>query len=130
MELDLTFVRAQFPAFDAPELAGQAFFENAGGSYPSRFVTDRLERFYKTRKVQPYAPYAASKSGGEEMDEARTRLAAMLGVDGDELSFGPSTSANTYTLSQAFRQMLPDGAAIIVTNQAWRKVAWRCVNGR
>lgn len=130
MELDLTFVRAQFPAFEAPELAGQAFFENAGGSYPSRFVTARLERFYRTRKVQPYAPYAASMSAGEEMDEARNRLAAMLGVQSDELSFGPSTSANTYTLSQAFRQMLPKGAAIIVTDQdheansgVWRRLA-------
>ena len=31
--LDLTFVRQQFPAFSEPSLAGQAFFENAGGSY-------------------------------------------------------------------------------------------------
>jgi len=130
MELDLPFVRAQFPAFEAPELAGQAFFENAGGSYPSRFVTDRLERYYRSRKVQPYAPYAAAMAAGDEMDEARTRLSAMLNVAPDELSFGPSTSANTYTLAQAFRQMLPEGAAIIVTNQdheantgAWRRLA-------
>lgn len=130
MQLDCAFVRAQFPAFDAPELEGQAFFENAGGSYPSRFVTERLERFYRARKVQPYAPYAAARLGGEEMDEARTRLAAMLGVATHELSFGPSTSANTYVLSQAFRQMLPEGAAIIVTDQdheansgAWRRLA-------
>ena len=32
--LDLDFVRAQFPAFAQPSLADQAFFENAGGSYP------------------------------------------------------------------------------------------------
>ena len=31
-ELDIDFVRAQFPAFAGPGLAGQAFFENAGGS--------------------------------------------------------------------------------------------------
>lgn len=129
MELDLAFVRTQFPAFEAPELMGQAFFENAGGSYPSRYVTERLERFYRTRKVQPYAPYDAAMAGGQEMDEARHRLSAMLGVSADELSFGPSTSANTYVLSQAFRQMLPQDAAIIVTNQdheansgAWRRL--------
>ena len=130
MELDHSFVRAQFPAFEAPELDGQAFFENAGGSYPSRFVTDRLERFYRARKVQPYAPYAASELAGAEMDEARSRLAAMLGVSASEVSFGPSTSANTYTLAQAFRQMLAPGQAIIVTDQdheansgAWRRLA-------
>ena len=63
-ELDLDFVRAQFPAFAEPSLAGEVFFENAGGSYPCRQVIDRLTRFYRERKVQPYAPYAASRLGG------------------------------------------------------------------
>ena len=35
-ELNLDFVRSQFPAFDQPSLDGWAFFENAGGSYSSR----------------------------------------------------------------------------------------------
>ena len=30
VELDLEFVRKQFPAFSEPDLRGQAFFENAG----------------------------------------------------------------------------------------------------
>jgi hypothetical protein len=33
MDLDIDFVRAQFPAFSEPSLQGRAFFENAGGSY-------------------------------------------------------------------------------------------------
>ncbi|PQO23701.1 nitrogen fixation protein NifS [Rhodobacteraceae bacterium WD3A24] len=115
--LDTDFARAQFPAFWEPSLLGQAFFENAGGSYPCRFVTERLERFYRTRKVQPYGAYAASADAGDEMDEARTRLAAMMGVADDELSFGPSTTANTYVLAQAFREHLAPGDALVVTDQ-------------
>ena len=95
MNLDIAWVRAQFPAFEQPSLQDQAFFENAGGSYTCRHVIDRLHRFYTERKVQPYAPYAASRLGGEEMDEAQVRLAAMLGVKSRELSFGPSTTQNT-----------------------------------
>ena len=128
--LDIDFVRGQFPAFSEPSLDGQAFFENAGGSYPCSFVVDRLTRFYNERKVQPYGPFAASRVGGEEMDEARVRMAAILGVETDELSFGPSTTQNTYVLAQAFRQHLPEGAAIVVTNQdheansgPWRRLA-------
>ena len=117
MQLDLDFVRAQFPAFAEPSLQGQAFFENAGGSYTAGPVIDRLTRYYHQRKVQPYAPYEAARLAGAEMDEARTRLAAMMGIATDELSFGPSTSANTYVLAQAFRQYLKPGDAIIVTNQ-------------
>ena len=130
MTLDMDFVRAQFPAFAEPTLTGQAFFENAGGSYTCRPVIDRLTRFYTQRKVQPYAPYEASRLAGEEMDEARTRLAALLGVATDELSFGPSTTANTYVLAQAFRKWMQPGEAIIVTDQdheansgPWRRLA-------
>lgn len=130
MTLDPDFIRAQFPAFSEPSLARQAFFESAGGSYPCRFVTERLERFYRERKVQPYWAFEASRVAGEEMDEARSRLAAMMGVEADEVSFGPSTTQNTYVLAQAFREWLSPGDAIIVTNQdheansgPWRRLA-------
>ena len=129
MQLDTDFVRSRFPAFSEPALRGQAFFENAGGSYPCAPVVERLARFYRERKVQPYGPYEASRVGGEEMDEARSRLAALMGVETDEVSFGPSTSQNTYVLAQAFRRWLPEGAAIVVTNQdheansgVWRRL--------
>ena len=94
-ELDVDFVRAQFPAFRNAALAGQAHFENAGGSYACGAVIERLTRFYETRKVQPYWAFPASAAAGAEMDEARARLAAMLNVEPDELHFGPSTSQNT-----------------------------------
>ncbi|MEY8843281.1 aminotransferase class V-fold PLP-dependent enzyme, partial [Cribrihabitans sp. XS_ASV171] len=129
-QLDIDFVRAHFPAFSEPSLAGQAFFENAGGSYTCKPVIDRLTRFYTQRKVQPYGPYEASRLGGAEMDEARVRMAAILGVETDELSFGPSTTQNTYVLAQAFRQWMNPGEAIIVTDQdheansgPWRRLA-------
>ncbi|SFN74040.1 cysteine desulfurase family protein, VC1184 subfamily [Roseovarius lutimaris] len=128
--LDVDFVRSQFPAFAEPSLQGQAFFENAGGSYTCAPVIARLERYYRQRKVQPYGPYEASRLAGEEMDEARTRLAAMLGVASDEVSFGPSTTANTYVLAQAVRKWMAPGDAIVVTNQdheansgPWRRLA-------
>ncbi|PKP74371.1 MAG: nitrogen fixation protein NifS [Alphaproteobacteria bacterium HGW-Alphaproteobacteria-6] len=130
MQIDLTFVREQFPAFSVPGLADQAFFENAGGSYACAPVIDRLTRFYRERKVQPYAPYGAAAAGGAEMDEARARLAAMMGIKTQELSFGPSTTQNTYVLAQAFRRALQPGEAIVVTDQdheansgPWRRLA-------
>jgi len=130
MDLDIAWVRAQFPAFTETGLQDRAFFENAGGSYTCRHVIDRLIRFYTQRKVQPYAPYDASRLGGAEMDEARSRLAVMLGVATDEVSFGPSTTQNTYVLAQAVRQWIKPGQAIVVTNQdheansgPWRRLA-------
>lgn len=134
--LDLAFVRAQFPAFDGgmpKDGAGRefAFFENAGGSYTARAVVDRLHRFYTNRKVQPYAPYAAAQIAGAEMDEARARLAGLMNLAPDQVNFGPSTSANTYVLANAVRVWLRgQNAAIVVTNQdheansgVWRRLA-------
>jgi selenocysteine lyase/cysteine desulfurase len=94
-------------------------------------VVDRLTRFYHDRKVQPHGPYPGAQAGGAEMDEARTRLAAMMGVAREEVSFGPSTSANTYVLAQAVRKWLEGtGGAVVVTDQdheansgVWRRLA-------
>lgn len=129
--LDMDFVRAQFPAFASPVLGGPAFFENAGGSFPCRQVVDRLHRFYTDRKVQPGSPHPAGQLGGAEIDQARSRLAAMMGVSAQEVSFGPSTSANTYVLAQAVRGWLKGTkGAIVVTDQdheanagVWRRLA-------
>jgi selenocysteine lyase/cysteine desulfurase len=128
--LDLAFVRAQFPAFAEPSLAGQAFFENAGGSYACRAVIERLCEYYRRLKVQPYYDFEASREAGEWMDLARARLAEYLGVHSEEVHFGPSTSQNTYVLAQAVRALLSPGDEIIVTNQdheansgAWRRLA-------
>ncbi|MGB1425284.1 MAG: aminotransferase class V-fold PLP-dependent enzyme [Paracoccaceae bacterium] len=137
MGLDIDFVRSNFPAFEQSKLEGLAFFENAGGSYTCRQVIDRLYRFYTQRKVQPYGPYEPAQLGGAEMDEARTRLAALMGVETDELSFGPSTTQNTYVLAQAFGQWMQPGEAIVVTNQdheantgPWRRLADRGIEVR
>ena len=129
-ELDLAFVRSQFPAFTEPSLEGWAFFENAGGSYPCKQVVRRLTEFYTRTKVQPYAPYPASRRAGALMDEAHERIATCLNVAEDEVHFGPSTSQNTYVLANALRPLWREGDEVVVTNQdheansgAWRKLA-------
>jgi selenocysteine lyase/cysteine desulfurase len=128
--IDLDFVRAQFPAFAEPSLERQAFFENAGGSYACRPVVERLNEYYRRLKVQPYYAFPASSEAGEWMDAAYVRLAEYLKVTPEEVHFGPSTSQNTYVLAQAVRKLLRPGDEIIVTNQdheanggVWRRLA-------
>ncbi|MEM1412294.1 MAG: aminotransferase class V-fold PLP-dependent enzyme [Pseudomonadota bacterium] len=117
LPFDETFVRGQFPAFSEPSLDGIVHLENAGGSYACGAVIERLNRFYRQTKLQPYYPAAPSLAGGAAMDEARTRWAGWLGVGEDEVHFGPSTSQNTYVLAQALRRWLKPGDEVIVTNQ-------------
>ncbi len=115
-DLDLEFVRAQFPAFAEPGLAGQRPLENAGGSYACGKTIDALGGYYRRLKTQPYHPSAPSMAAGAAMDAAYERWAATLGVKPDEVNFGPSTSANTYVLAHAFAGILEPDAEIIVTN--------------
>lgn len=130
--LDLQFVRSQFPAFDEPTLAGQAFFDNAGGSYACLPVIVQLNRYYHQNKIQPYHLHPVSQDAGRQMDESHDRLAGYLNVLPEEVHLGPSTSQNTYVLAQAFAQILQAGDEIIVTNQdheanigVWRRLAER-----
>lgn len=117
MQLDLDYVRAQFPVFALPQMEGQAFFENAGGSFACGHTIDALHSYYTETKVQPYGAYAPSARAGEAMDRSRERWAEALGVATDEVLFGPSTSQNTYVLAQAFAELLGPGDEVVVTNQ-------------
>jgi cysteine desulfurase family protein (TIGR01976 family) len=131
-DIDIGYVRNQFPAFKEESLAGVSHFDNAGGSYACGAVIERLSRYYRETKVQPYGVHPVSRRAGEEMDSAHRRLAEYLGVDAEEVHLGPSTSQNTYVLAQALLKRLQPGDEIIVTNQdheansgVWRRLAER-----
>jgi selenocysteine lyase/cysteine desulfurase len=130
MELDLDFVRAQFPAFADPQTRDWAFFENAGGSYVPATVISRLQRFFVEHKVQPYGSFALSKQAGEEMDESYAAIAELINAAPEEITIGPSTTLNLYVLAQSLRHLLRPGDEIIVTNQdheanvgCWRRLS-------
>ncbi len=128
--LDINFVRSQFPAFAEPELANWVHLENAGGSFPALQTINALTSFYTKTKIQPYGQASPTAAGGKAMDDAQHRWARALNVDPEEVTFGPSTSQNTYVLAQAFGAMLKAGDEVIVTQQdheansgAWRRMA-------
>jgi cysteine desulfurase family protein (TIGR01976 family) len=117
VQLDLDFVRSNFPVFGRPINDGQSFFENAGGSFACRHTIDAMHEYYTDLKVQPYSEFESSRRAGELMDHSRERWALALGVEPREIVFGPSTTANTYVLSHAFADVLQPGNEVIVTNQ-------------
>ncbi len=127
--LDLDFVRAQFPAFAEGALDGWTHLENAGGSWPAAQSVRALTDFYTRTKIQPYGQAGPTAAAGKAMDDARDRWAAAMNVEPDEVSFGPSTSQNTYVLAQAFGALLSPGDEVIVSQQdheansgAWRRM--------
>ena len=129
MQIDVDFIRSQYPVFTNPDTARWAMFENAGGSYVPQQVTDRLMHFFNYTKVQPYGLFESSVAAGKAMDAGYTCMAGMINADAEELTLGPSTTLNCYVLAQAFRPALQPGDEIVVTNQdheanigCWRRL--------
>ncbi len=96
MNLDVDFIRAQYPVFANPDTSRWAMFENAGGSYVPRQVVDRLHDFFRYTKVQPYGPFESSIKAGEAIEAGYRAMAGLLGCHPDELTLGPSTTMNFY----------------------------------
>lgn len=135
--LDTPFVRGLFPTFATEQTAENAYFTHAGGTFACLPVQGRMIRFFRTRLGEPGNPFAPSGDAAQEMHEARSRLAAMMGVDTGEVHFGPSTAMNTYVLAQAFGDWLKPGDAVVVTEQdheavsgVWRGLARRGIEVR
>lgn len=128
--LDTDWVRAQFPAFDEPDLRGWVNAQNAGGSYRCRQVLDLLLAFHRRTAVQGGTHFPAGAHQQAAMDATAPALARWLGVQPDEVHVGPSTTALTYAVGRAFASVLGPGDAVVVTDQdheansgAWRRLA-------
>ena len=81
MNLDIDFIRAQYPVFSNSDASRWAMFENAGGSYVPKQVSDRLHDFFQYTKVQPYGPFASSIKAGEAMDGGYRAMAGLMNCD-------------------------------------------------
>jgi len=137
LPLDPARIRAEFPSFRQADLQGFAHFENAGGSFTAAPVLNRMRDFYWNHKVQPYEHFGPGRAATKAMEESYRRMAQAMNVAADWIHFGPSTSANTYTLAHAFANWLRPADAIIVTNQdheansgVWRKLSSRGIEIR
>lgn len=127
---DVEFARKQFPYFDLPQSAKWAFFDNAGGTLPCRFVADRLAHFYQFNKVQPYGDNDIAAAAGDQMDNGRQAIKDLLGVSMDTITIGPSTTQNLNTLAHACAGFLGPDDEIVVSEQdheanigGWERVA-------
>ena len=114
---DVEFARTLFPAFEAELPSKWTFLDNAGGTYPCGAVVERLHRFYRDYKVQPYGPNALAATAGEQMDAGRAAVAGLLGVPPDTLTLGPSTTQNLNTLASACEPLAGPGSEIVVSEQ-------------
>lgn len=114
--LDLTWIRAQFPAL-AQEMNGRTvvFFDGPGGTQVPQRVIDAMSEYLTLHNSNTHGAFATSRRTDAIIDAARAAMADFLGCDADEVVFGPNMTTLTFAISRAFGREIRPGDEIVVT---------------
>ena len=115
-DLDVTWVRAQFPAL-AQEVNGRTaiFFDGPGGTQVPQRVIDAMCDYLARSSANTHGAFATSRRSDEIIAGAHAAVADLLGCAADEVVFGPNMTTLTFALSRAFGRDLKPGDEIVVT---------------
>jgi cysteine desulfurase family protein (TIGR01976 family) len=113
---DVESVRRRFPALGLT-YAGRsmAFFDGPGGTQVPETVIEAVERYYRTSNANHEGAFETSRRSDAIVDEAHGAVADLLGVDADEIIFGPNMTTLTFHMSRSIGAALRPGDEIIVT---------------
>ncbi|MGV3613744.1 MAG: cysteine desulfurase-like protein [Fimbriimonas sp.] len=104
-------VRAWFPALQTDF----AFLENAGGSQVPACVADAVRDYMLTSYVQLGAGYPYANEADRVVQAAHAFIETFMGAgDAGRVVLGPSTTALTHILANAYAETLKPGDEIVV----------------
>lgn len=114
--LDLTWIRAQFPAL-AQEMNGNSvvFFDGPGGTQVPQRVIDAMAEYLTFHNSNTHGAFATSRQTDATINAARAAMADFLGCDANEVVFGPNMTTLTFAISRAFGREIRPGDEIVVT---------------
>jgi len=114
--LDLSWVRAQFPAL-AQTINGHpaAFLDAPGGTQVPQRVIDAISGYLRHDNANTDGAYATSRRTNAVIASARAAMADFLNCGPDEIVFGPNMTTLTYAMSRAIGRDLGPGDEILVT---------------
>ncbi|HEX6790396.1 MAG TPA: aminotransferase class V-fold PLP-dependent enzyme [Candidatus Krumholzibacteria bacterium] len=113
MNLNLDFIRSQFPGLDTD----WTLFDNAGGSQIAWPVVRRMIEYCQTSFVQLGGSYHPSRLADERLADAVAWMAQYVNAaDPSEIVLGTSTSMNMRVLSLGLAETFRPGDEVIHTN--------------
>ncbi len=114
--LDLTYIRAQFPAL-AQTVNGHpaVFLDGPGGTQVPQRVIDAISDYLRRDNSNTGGAYATGRRTDVMLDAARAAMADFLHCGADEVVFGPNMTTLTYAMSRAIGRDLVPGDEILVT---------------
>jgi len=116
-KLDLTWVRAQFPAL-AQTVNGHpaVFLDGPGGTQVPQRVIDAISGYLRRNNANTAGAYATSRNTDAMIAEARRAMADFFNCDPDEVVFGPNMTTLTYAISRSIGRELHPGDEILLTH--------------
>jgi cysteine desulfurase family protein (TIGR01976 family) len=117
MSLDLTSIRAQFPALSALDgTRPRIYFDNPAGTQVPRSVVARMEQCLLDSNANLGGYFETSRLAGEVVDGARRAMADFVNAESaDEIVFGQNMTSLTFHLSRSLGRRLQKGDEIIVS---------------
>ena len=115
-ELDLEWVRPQFPAL-SQEVDGRraVFLDGPGGTQVPQRVIDAMADYLALDNANTGGAFATSARTEETIAAARDAMADLLGGDAGEIVFGPNMTTITFALARALARDLSPGDEIVIT---------------
>jgi cysteine desulfurase family protein (TIGR01976 family) len=114
--LDLTHIRAQFPAL-AQTINGRpaVFFDGPGGTQVPQRVIDAISGYLRRDNANSGGNYPTSRRTDAVIVAAREAMADFFHCAADEVIFGMNMTALTFAFSRAIGRELKPGDEIVVT---------------
>src|SRR6266853_1068447 len=115
-DLDLTWVRSQFPSL-AQTVNGDpaVFLDGPGGTQVPQRVIDAITGYLRRDNANTGGAYATSRRTDAVIAGARAAMADFLHCGADEIVFGPNMTTLTFAISRAIGRELGPGDEIVIT---------------
>jgi cysteine desulfurase family protein (TIGR01976 family) len=112
MPLDLSSIRAQFPALKH----GCIFLDNPAGTQVARTVLDRVKDYLVEHNANHEGAFATSRESDALVEQARQAAADFLNApSSQEIVFGPNMTSLTFNISRSLVRTFNPGDKIVVT---------------
>ncbi len=112
MPLDLTAIRAQFPALERDAI----FLDNPAGTQVARTVLDRVQDYLVQHNANHEGAFATSRESDALVEQARQAAANFVNAkSSSEIVFGPNMTSLTFNISRALVRTFLPGDELVVT---------------
>jgi cysteine desulfurase family protein (TIGR01976 family) len=112
MALDLSAIRAQFPALQRPAI----FLDNPAGTQVAQPVLDRIRTYLVESNANHGGAFATSRKSDELIEQTRQVAADFLCAGrSEEIVFGPNMTSLTFNISRSLARTWSPGDTIVVT---------------